>query len=121
MRLLVIGIGSPFGEDRVAWDVVDQLREGMPEVAGYELEFQNLAHPSQLLELVKGYDGVIILDALIDAESGTLHRLTLDELKASERASSHQLGVAEALALARALDDLPEWVEIIGIGIKTGN
>ena len=121
MRVLVLGIGSPFGEDRVGWDAVDRLREIMPAIENGEIEYQNLAHPTQLLEMVKGYDGVIILDALMDAEPGSLRKISLDELKASERASSHQLGVAEALSLARALGDLPEWQEIIGIGIKTGN
>ncbi len=116
-RLLLLGIGSPFGADRIGWELVEQLRGSLPEIEGCELVLRNLAHPTQLLSLVEGFDGVIVIDALLDAEPGSLHRLTIDELKESERSSSHQLGVAEALALARAMGDLPEWLEVIGVGV----
>jgi hydrogenase maturation protease len=62
----------------------------------------------------------VIVDAVRSgAEPGTLHRLTrLDQLPAASPASSHGLGLAEALALGERLGQLPPWVVI---GVEAGS
>ena len=58
-----------------------------------------------------GMDSVFLIDAAVSgAPAGTIHRTdctNTDVLPARSGASSHGLGVAEALALARTLHGLP--------------
>jgi hydrogenase maturation protease len=71
---------------------------------------------AELLDLLGGAGAVIVLDAVRSgAAPGTVHDLALEELPGVAPAwSSHGLGVADALALARALGQRPRG-RFIGI------
>jgi hydrogenase maturation protease len=118
--MAVIGIGSPFGFDRLGWDVVDRLRAralGAPMLwSGVRLEHnERLGAP--LLAQMRGARLVVLVDAVqTDAEPGTLTRLELDALQPLRtRASSHEFGIVQTLALGRALGELPPQVVVMGI------
>jgi len=110
----VIGIGSPFGADRLAWLAIDHL-------AGLSLpdcELVKLDRPGPLLlQQFQGVGEVVLLDALVSEEApGSASLLTPDELQlAGCNASSHGFGVAQALALAAQLGELPSRLHIIGL------
>jgi hydrogenase maturation protease len=75
--------------------------------------------PTGLLDAWEGADSLWLADAVSSgSEPGTIHRLDAGEEKLPHslfRASSHHLGLAEAIELARALGRLPREVVVYGI------
>jgi hydrogenase maturation protease len=113
---LVAGIGSPFGDDRVGWEVVAALKAALPEPAA--IRTLTLDRPgAALVNALHGVQHAIIVDAAQDAHAtpGTLRWLAPSAIEASNSASSHGFGLAEALALARALDAAPARIEVLAV------
>jgi hydrogenase maturation protease len=71
------------------------------------------------MNLWTGFDDVVLVDACRGAgPPGSVHRFTADEaarLATLQHASSHSLGVASAVGLARALGTLPSRLVIYAI------
>lgn len=113
-RRLIVGLGNRLrGDDAAGLMVADQLAGHGVDVTRWEGE------PVALLELWRGCDSVIVIDAVAGAEPGRLWRLRSDaeELGAIFRGqtSTHLLGLGEVIELARALDRLPARLSLIGI------
>jgi hydrogenase maturation protease len=114
----VIGIGTPCGDDRAGLEVAARVGAAPPrgcEVVATE-------RPGvELIDLLNGGGATIVLDAVRSgAAAGTIHDLPLDDLPAPRLAmSSHGIGIAEALALARALGHRPHG-RLIGIEAGAG-
>jgi hydrogenase maturation protease len=110
----ILGVGSPFGADRLAWQAVDHL-------AGLGLtdcELTKLDRPgSQLLTYLQGVERVVIIDAVrLSDNPGSVITIDLETLHQLEYlTSSHGFGVAEAIALAGQLGQLPSNFHILGI------
>ena len=116
MSTLVAGIGSPFGDDRVGWEVVAALEAALPQPDA--IRTLTLDRPgAALVNALHGVHHAIIVDAAQDAHAtpGTLRWLEATAIEASSSASSHGFGLAEALALARALDAAPARIEVLAI------
>jgi hydrogenase maturation protease len=116
---LVIGVGSPQGDDRVAWAALEQLANH-PQVraAGERVAFEALDRPgAAMIGRWQGAHKVVLIDAVRSgAPLGTLHCLSGNELlTAPGTTSSHGFGVAETIQLARALGALPPELVILGI------
>lgn len=120
-RLQIIGVGSPFGDDRLGWVAVEALqRSAVPAAAGGgSISFSILDRPGALLLAHwHGADHVMVVDAVRSgAPPGTRHRLEPGALAAAESVSSHGFGLASALELARALGNLPPHLVLYGIEI----
>ena len=117
MTTCVVGVGNELrGDDAVGLEVVRQLGlapDGPARVVECEGE------PVGMLDAWEGCDRAILVDAIQSgAEPGTVRRLEAHagplppEL---QRASTHLLGVADAVELARALGRLPEQTIVYGI------
>jgi hydrogenase maturation protease len=113
--LVVIGIGNEYRcDDGVGVMVARRLQaRNLPGVRIIE------ANGAALLEAWQQAETVILLDAVQSgAAAGTIHRL---EAQAQPlpvqffRASTHAFGVAEAIKLARALQQLPPRLLLFGI------
>lgn len=113
-RVRVIAIGSPFGADRIAWDVVAALGP-LPD----GIEAVCCVSPlSELPALLRGANAVLLVDAMLGVAPGAVLRCSRHDLKAREgEVSSHGLSVDLALDLAEALGELPPRLDIIGLGI----
>lgn len=109
---LVIGIGAPDrGDDGVGWAVVDQLPERIPV-------YRTDGEPARLLEAWRAGQEVVIIDAVRSgSEPGSifLFDATGGHLPVGLARSSHALGLAEAVELARALGALPRRLWVIGV------
>lgn len=120
-RPLVVAVGHPeLGDDGAGPAVARRLRE----LAGEAMRVVEVAGDAgEILAVLEGEDRVTVIDAVTSgAPPGTL--LHLDgtrPLPAGLRApaSSHGLGLAEAVALARALGRLPTELMIVGIEGKS--
>lgn len=116
-RIVVIGLGNPDrGDDGVGPAVVTELRRDPPP--GVEL-LERRGDMLALLDDWAGADVLICIDAAASLGGpGRIHRIDLgqDELpgKASP-ASSHALGLADAVALARVLGSVPGDVVVFAI------
>lgn len=118
----IIGIGSPFGDDRIGWEVIDAIERG-GMIAGLPSGTVTALRCSQpatdLLPMMSGADAVFLIDGVKSgAAPGVLRKVDISELCAENgKLSSHGLGVQESLALARALGLLPQAIVIYGVEI----
>ncbi|HXR11344.1 MAG TPA: hydrogenase maturation protease [Gaiellaceae bacterium] len=113
----VIGVGNELrGDDAVGLAVVRALSGTVPEdVAVVECE----GEPVSLLSAWEGHARAIVVDATQSgSEAGTIRRIVAQDgpLPPSLAGSStHLLGLADAIELARALHRLPEVTVVYGI------
>lgn len=116
-RTVVIGIGNPMrGDDAAGVAVAERLRERVPtgvEVVSCALE------PSRLIDAWEGADSVVLVDSVASgAEPGTLHRFDAGDGTVPARvfrSSTHAIGIAETIELARALGRLPHRARVYGV------
>ncbi len=114
MRIRVIGVGTPFGDDAAGLAVAERLARGaLPE----DVEVMRCERPAaELLDHLTGAPAVVLVDALRGALApGSVHRVPARELAGGAALSSHGLGVAETLALAEALGRAPLRCCVVGI------
>ena len=120
--LRVIGVGSPFGADRLGWETV-QLLQRRPVLASLQpacLSLLQLDRPgAALLDYLSGAEEVIILDAMKNGgRPGQLLRLTGEAVgQAPVKLSSHGFGLRETLNLARVLGESPGQTWLMGIEV----
>jgi hydrogenase maturation protease len=128
--LLVLGIGNPLrGDDGIGPRVVELLKQqGLPDgvealdagTAGLDLLYL-LARPASPAE--DAPRRVIIVDAAdMGLGAGQFARFTPGQVElmgASESRPSHQAGLAEVFALARALER--PLLEIVIFGVQPGS
>ena len=111
--MLIIGCGNrERSDDGAGILVAERLRE-----LGIEADTRN-GEATDLIEAWKSADDVIVVDAVVSgAPVGTVQtwdgRQPLASL--STTASTHGLGVAEAIELARVLDCLPARLRVYGV------
>ena len=118
---LVIGVGNDYrSDDAAGLGVARRLRKLAPD------RFTIVEHSGEGTALVESFgqaDEVIVVDAVSSgAPPGSIHRCNaIDETMPREfsRHSSHVVGVAEAIELARVLKRLPRELVIYGIEGKS--
>ncbi|MGB3903887.1 MAG: hydrogenase maturation protease [Anaerolineae bacterium] len=118
MKTLILGLGNPIlTDDAVGFVVAQEVRKRLDKgnVSVSEASVGGLS----LLELVVGYDRVIMIDAIQTGsrEPGAIHRFSADEFHGSVRsASTHDVSLASALELGYQLRmDIPKEIVIFGI------
>jgi len=127
MKTLVIGLGNPILTDdgvgvKVAYAITHALAaQPRPDVEITEAGVGGL----HLMEMMVGYDCVIIIDAMFDecTPPGAIRRLTLPDLAAisplQHTASAHDVSLVTALETGRRMGlPLPHRIVIYGIGVQ---
>lgn len=120
----IIGLGSPYGDDRIGWNAVEAIRAsgllkrlpaGMAEAC-----YCDRPGGGGLLALFEGAHTAILIDAMKSgAPLGTVRRLAASDLEPdSGLVSSHDLSVAETIAIGQALDLLPATLLLYGIEVE---
>lgn len=110
-----VGIGSPQGDDALAWNVVSQLRERLSDRR--DVEFHLLEGGQRLLDVIDGQGTLLLIDALAGETTGIIHRFEWPDprVQVLRPRSTHQMRPAEALQLAEALGILPLRVIVFAI------
>ena len=102
-RILVLGLGNDIlGDDAVGLLVARRLRAFLPDtVAVVESGGGGL----DLLDLLEGYDRVLLLDAMLTGRhpAGTILEFSAAELAKNEAPSPHYAGLPTVIALADSL------------------
>jgi hydrogenase maturation protease len=119
LTALVVGVGSPHGDDRVGWEVIAELDAALRlEPCPGPVRTCACDRPGAgLVALLRGAQRLVLVDAAYmpgDA-AGALRWLRPERVRASVAASSHGFGVGQALALAQALGELPRDVQVLAI------
>jgi len=113
----IIGLGNEFrGDDAVGLLAARRLQGVIGDHAEViEAEMAGV----ELLELMKGAPVAVLIDAVCSGQDpGTIHRLDVSSGSIAPELfprSTHVVGVAEALELARVLGVLPPKVIVYGI------
>ncbi len=113
----VIGVGNRWrSDDGVGLAAAARLRGLVPDgVEVLEVE----GEPVALLESWRDEEAVVLVDAVSGGSPpGTVHRLDAGVEPLPHdffRSSTHHLGLAEAVELARALGSLPARTVVIGV------
>jgi hydrogenase maturation protease len=118
LKKLIIGIGNEFrGDDAAGLLVARKLVKLQP--SGVEIIESN-GDSAALLELWRGSDLVVVIDAVFSGESpGKIYRFEPISnpipQKLFSKSSTHDFGLVEAVELSRALDSLPKQLIVYGI------
>lgn len=118
---LLVALGSPDrGDDGVGAAVARLVQARCPSV-----HVVACADPTALIETWAGHDPVVVVDAVRSgAVAGTVHRLEVgagtpplpaSSWTGSGRGSTHALGLATAVELARVLQRLPARLTLVGV------
>jgi hydrogenase maturation protease len=111
---VVIGLGSPFGDDQAGWQLIDMLQR-RPQVPA---RLKKVNEATQLVDELAGCNKLIIVDACRGVcQVGAVTWLRWPDPRIARRhsQSTHGVGVCDALLLAERLGRLPAEVEIYGI------
>ncbi|GGM21876.1 peptidase M52 [Streptomyces fumigatiscleroticus] len=121
-RIAVIGVGNAYRrDDGVGWAVIARLAE---RAAGRPLPPGTVLHacdgePARLLSLWERAGLAVVVDAAHarPARPGRVHRLALEDAQPEPTgaASSHGLGLGEAVELSRVLGRLPRRLVVYAV------
>jgi hydrogenase maturation protease len=114
----VIGVGNPErGDDAVGVSVVDRLEGAVP--ADVRLVRTSGADPATVMASWDRVRTAIVVDAMVSgSRPGTIERFdaAAGPLPSSvQLVSTHALGAAMAIEMARALGRLPERLTVFGV------
>ena len=119
-KTLVLGLGNTIlTDDGVGIYVARSIRDGIKD--GHVVVKEASLGGLELLDLMKGFDRVILIDAIQTGkhEVGTLVPMRIEDLGGGSALARHQVGFQEALELGRKLGmELPEEIAIYGIEVK---
>ena len=117
-RTLLVGIGSPHGDDRIGWLIADALQQD----AGRDIDIRKAATPSDLLDWLADFDRLVVCDACATpldktTDSRAVHRWQWPtrEVATLRSANSHAFGLPQVLQLAEQLGTLPPVVIVFGV------
>lgn len=124
---LVVGLGSPHGDDQLGWLVVDRvadrlnrLAEDSPQVMMLRSawQFRRALVPADLLDWLPGPRRLVLIDACaglsLDEPWRKLDSTAWESL-ATRAATGHLIGLPSVLKLANQLGQLPHDIELWAI------
>ncbi len=128
MKTLVVGLGNPILSDdgvgvKVAYAVEEALSPNIPEnLTITEASVGGL----RLMELLVGYDRVILIDAIMTRNGhdyGHIHEMSLNDLReitpTEHSSSSHDTSLVTALDAGKSLGlHMPKEFEIIAVEVE---
>jgi hydrogenase maturation protease len=115
-HVAIIGVGNAWRhDDGVGWAVAEAAARRLGQAVDI---VESDGEPSRLIDAWAGVDVAVVVDAVCSgAPPGTIH-LWADRpqgARSSSSGGSHALGLADAIALGRALHRLPARLIIVGI------
>jgi hydrogenase maturation protease len=116
-QVLLIGCGNEYRSDDAAGLIV--ARRVQERAAGQITVRESPGEGAALIEAWKGARTVILVDAVCSgSEAGAIHRIEAHRERLPAKMfhySTHAFGVAEAIELARVLNQLPPRLIVYGI------
>ena len=123
MKTLVLGIGNDIlGDDGVGIHIARAIAR---RVSAKDAKVEETAAAGlSLLELIKGYERLIVADAILtdNTEVGKIHRLALKDLaKTNSSITPHDAALVTTLEIGNSLfpGEMPR--EVVVYGVQTAN
>lgn len=123
MKTIILGIGNPIlQDDGVGIHVINNLRTYLPDDPEILLDIAYTGGMN-LLDMIRGFDKVILVDAVKKEGSkiGEVSRFLLTQAPTVHSSNPHDLSLSEALLLATRLGETQLPKEIVVIGITVNN
>lgn len=114
----VFALGSPRGDDQVAWIIAEKLSRD-PSV---RVSVHTLATPWDLIEFLVPDCSVVVIDACVGgAAPGTVLRIDESQLAASPlaRQSTHGASLVDALELAKTLGRTTRELVVFAVAVES--
>ena len=115
----IIGVGSPFADDRLGLELVTNLDTAAlgRRFSLWEFEILQRDRPGPaLLADLRGVEAALLVDAMqAGLAAGEMRVLDPAELPVEGRLSGHDMGLADSLRLADTLGELPPRLGLIGV------
>lgn len=123
--VVVIGVGSPFGIDRLGWDVIKLLQQhpDIKPLVPDTVTLESADRPgTKLIAMMKGAELAIVVDLVHSGmATGTVVCLDQDHIEqAPHQVSVHGFGVADVIMLGKKTGDLPPHLQILGLEMGQG-
>jgi hydrogenase maturation protease len=125
MKILVLGLGNDlYGDDGIGPFAVRRLREewlagGSSLEPSVAVDFVECPlSGAGLLEVVRGYDALLIIDTILKSrpETGRIHLLDAADVRDVPAPSPHYISVPQTLALGRLCGlTMPETVRVVAV------
>lgn len=118
MKTLILGLGNELLADDALGILAARRLRG--ELAGVADVLESSLSGVALIELLVGYERVILIDAIQTGENppGTIRKLTPADLDCVFAPSPHYAGIPELIALATQLDlDFPNEIVIYAMEV----
>jgi hydrogenase maturation protease len=120
-RVVVIGVGNAYRRDDGVGPAVLALLDRAGPYPGVELIATD-GESSRLIDAWTGASLAYVVDAVrtVSPSPGRIHRISVPDPASRPRAgaaSSHGLGLGEAVELARMLDRLPGRLELFAVEV----
>lgn len=123
MKTLILGIGNPIlGDDGVGFHIAQELAE---KIKDENIEVKDTTvNGLNLLELIAGYDKLIVIDAIMteDGKAGEIYKLKPEIIgePACSTISAHHLNLANTIELGKRLfpQEMPEEVTVFAVGTQ---
>ena len=107
-RPLVVGIGSPHGDDQAGWLLIERLSSKVSS----QVRLRTASVPHNLIDWSDDCDALYIIDACDDSE--TVMRIELSDEHSTAKIdhltrcqSSHQFGIGKTIELGLVLGKVP--------------
>jgi hydrogenase maturation protease len=113
---VIIGVGNEYRRDDGIGPALVERLEPL-DLPGVRLALAD-GEPTQLLDAWTGAALAVVVDAVLfePSQPGRIHRTSVDELPhGGHSASSHGLGVPEALLLGQALGRVPQRLAVFAV------
>lgn len=114
----IVAVGSAYGDDAVAWNVIEELRASLKDSS--LIEAHRVDGGQRLLDLIDGRGVLVLVDAVQSGGiPGTVHCFTWPDprIQTLRPGSTHEVSLAEALRLAETLGLAPRRVIVFGVEI----
>ena len=118
LKTLVVGLGSPYGNDQLGWILVDELeKKSIPSLT----IFKSKGDGSDWFHEISDYEQVVFVDALLsDDPAGSVIEITSDDLldgSTKLSGSTHSISLSDSIVLAKTLGLLNVPTRILGASI----
>lgn len=124
MKTLIVGIGSPFGDDQVGWLVIDKLEKEFSGSDSISL-FKSKGNGTDWFSEINDHQLLIFIDAVMSGkEIGEISEIDINDstsIPAIPQNTTHSISLADSILMAKNIGMLDIPVRVFGVEAKSGN
>lgn len=119
-RVEILGVGSPFGMDRLGWLMAEQLADISWDAPGFRVSVARCPSPAHLPALTSDSQAVLVMDFAEHLEKD-LCLLDMADISEERATSTHGLNLVDMLQVAACLNPGLSAMAILALGPGRGD